>query len=142
MLSREYLRESQLEQARSIADATGERDLTPILLSLGFIGERELALAMSLRMGCAFADLEKVPVDSTALALIPREIAQTWLALPLKKDGNNLWVAMADPSDREAIEKLHECCGCRIIPVAAAASAIAMAITRGYSTPEDGGASR
>ena len=83
-------------------------------------------------MGFAFADLDRIQIDSSALNVVPERMVKTHNALPVKKDGNNLWVAMANPNNLVALDDIKIASGLRVIPVVAVTGAIEDAIKKYY----------
>jgi hypothetical protein len=83
-------------------------------------------------MGLAFVDIERVLIDPADVAAIPAEVCRHHRIAPVKRDGQNLWVAMGDPLDPEAIEAAQTATGCRIIPVVADPVALDEWIARCY----------
>ena len=51
--------------------------------------------------------------------LVPKEIAKRYQVMPIRKEENKLFVAMADPMDYFAIEELRMATGYQIVPAIA-----------------------
>jgi type IV pilus assembly protein PilB len=132
-----FLRKDQFDEVRRIARETGETDVAKILVSLNIVGEREVLQSRAQLMGYAFADISRVSLDPSAIASVPATLARSCRALPLKRDGTNLWVAMLDPTDARTANALKLASGCRIIPVFAIPGEVEEAVRRAY--PEDAG---
>ena len=64
----------------------------------------------------AFADLDRVRIEPEDRALIPVDVARELRALPVKRDGNTLWVAFAEPNSSSE-SKIASETGLRVIPV-------------------------
>jgi type IV pilus assembly protein PilB len=77
------------------------------LVKLGFVGENELTRMLSKQYRLPAVDLEKVEVDSKIYKLIDGDLAYQHLVLPLRRVGRTLTVAMANPSEMEAIDVLR-----------------------------------
>ncbi len=77
------------------------------LVKLGFVGENELTRMLSKQYRLPAVDLEKVQVDSKIYKLIDGDMAYKHLVLPLRRVGRTLTVAMANPSEIEAIDVLR-----------------------------------
>lgn len=80
------------------------------------------------KRGFAFVDLDRVKVSPEVTALIPAELARQLSVIPVKVKGNQAWVVMLDPDDREARDALYRATGCEIVPVMALPEAIHWAI--------------
>ncbi len=133
LLQKGYIKPDQVEQATKVAQQTGESDLGKVLVGLGFVGEREVIQARAQEQGIAFADLDRVQIDSSALNIVPERIVRAHSAIPVKKDGQNLYVAMANTSNIAALDDIRMASGCRVIPVLAVSGAIEDAIRKNYT---------
>lgn len=108
------------------------------LIALHFIDENVLTafLSRQLNMPCvSFANLEIPP---SVLSKIPRGLAFRHHALPVKIDGNRLFVAMADPMDLDTLEALEKVSGMSVVPMVAPQSSLEEALQRFYPEPARG----
>ena len=96
----------QLQDALADAKESGTR-IGFSLVKLGFVGENELTRMLSKQYRLPAVDLEKVDVDAKIFKLIDGEMAYKHLVLPLRRVGRTLTVAMANPSEMEAIDVLR-----------------------------------
>ena len=103
-------------------------DVVERLLEEGDIEERHAWQWRGLRLGMAFADLERIRIDIQATLCLPSDLAKEIGVLPVKLDGNTLWAAFRDPTDRNALERAQEASGCRVIPVVATPSVLKAAL--------------
>ncbi|GAB6081068.1 GspE/PulE family protein [Hydrogenophilus hirschii] len=89
------------------------------LLALGFVTEDLLSEALSENLGQEAIDLEKIVPDPQALGLIPKEIARRYAAFPVSFDtaAKQLIVAIADPNDIIATDRIRTQLGSKAIPV-------------------------
>ena len=71
-----------------------------------------------------------------ALRAIPRSLADRLLALPLEVDDRGVIVAMADPSDKEAVIELQKAMGERVRPAVALYTQMRAAIAKAYMPSE------
>jgi hypothetical protein len=114
LLQQGVINRAQLQQALARQGQAGGR-LGSNLIAIGALDEATLAriLAEQLRIASATAtQLEKA--TRAAINLIPRELAVRFRAVPLRIDGKRLWVAFADPTDREAIATLERGTGLEV----------------------------
>lgn len=71
-----------------------------ILEDLELVSGDELAAALAVQYGCRIVKhIDQLHIDPELLNLIPVEAAIQFLAFPLKREGERLAVAMADPTD-------------------------------------------
>ena len=103
VISEDQLRISLLEQIKT------KQPIGKLLVSLGFVSEATLRDALGESLGQKSVDLAHVTVDSTALRLVPRDLATRHHLLPLDYDlaGRRLTIAIADPNDIVALDKLR-----------------------------------
>jgi len=132
LIEKGYLKQEQFEEARKVQQQTGQSDISKVLVALNMVGEREVLQAKAQEMGFAFADLDRITIDSAAINIVPERMVKAHSALPVKKDGTTLWVAMSNPNNLNAIDDLKIASGCRVIPVVAVPGAIEDAIKKYY----------
>ena len=107
------------------------------LLQHGFITEMQLIEVLEFQLGIPHVSLYRYPFDIQLLNLVPKEIAKRNLLIPVKKDGNKLYVAMTDPLDFYAIEDLRLSTGFQIEVSIATKDDILKAIHKYYDLEED-----
>jgi type IV pilus assembly protein PilB len=129
-----YLKQEQLQEAQKVQQQSGQVDLGKVLVQLGYVGEREVARARAQELGIQFVDLDSTQPDSSAINVVREQIAKTHNVLPFKKDGNNLYVAMADVNNIPAQDAVRLASGCRVIPILALPAAIEDAIKKYYGS--------
>jgi type IV pilus assembly protein PilB len=100
------INEEQLGDALTDAKDNGTR-VGFSLVKLGFVDEDELTRMLSKQYRLPAVDLEKVKVDEKIYSLIDSDMAYKHLVLPLRKVGRTLTVAMANPTDNQAIDVLR-----------------------------------
>ena len=132
LLQKGFLKQEQLEEAQKVAKQTNQTDIGKVLQSMKLVGERELLQAKAQEAGMAFADLDRVTIDSSAINVVPDRIVKQHNAIPVRKDGQTLWVAMSKPGDIMAMDDFKMASGCRVIPVVAVPAAIDDAIKKYY----------
>ncbi len=124
---------SQLMKAQEASRANGGR-LSYNLTKLGFIKEQELTTFLSKQFGVPSIDLSSFEVDQEIVALVPRDVAEKHMVVPVNKVGSNLIVAMSDPSNIFAIDDLKFLTGYNIEVVVASEQAIKEAIEKYYES--------
>ncbi len=143
LIEKGVLSPDQLRIALTEQKKRGEQ-LGRIIVGLGFATEAIVRDALSEALGQESVDLNKVVVDSDALALIPKDVARRYRALPISLDHARglLTVAMADTTNVVAIDQLRAVLGGQvdIHPLLAAQTEIENAIDQfyGYELSVDG----
>jgi len=89
------------------------------LIKLGFIQELELVRQLAKQYKMNAVDLSKFNVDPKIAKLIPTDLATKNLVIALKRDGRQLTVAMADPTNLGVLEDLKFITRYDIFPVIA-----------------------
>ena len=89
------------------------------LVKLGFIQEIELTKMLAKQHKMPAVDLSRFAVDPKIAKMIPNELAQKHLVVPLKRDGRTLTVALADPTNLGVLEDLKFITRYDIFPVLA-----------------------
>jgi len=103
IISEDQLRIALLEQMKS------NQPVGKLLVSLGFVSEATLRDALGESLGQKSIDLSRATVDPVALRLVPHEIAKRHRLLPLdyKADQKRMTIALADPNDIVALDRLR-----------------------------------
>jgi type IV pilus assembly protein PilB len=100
LISHEQLREALLSQG-----AKGQR-LGATLVALGLLTERELAEALAEQSGLLLVDLATEEIDRGIATLLPESEAKRLVAVPFRREGERIDVAVADPFAEGLLETL------------------------------------
>ncbi len=93
--------------------------ITKILLSEGVVSEKDLAAAVASKAGFEFVDFANISLNPKVDGLIPAEIAVGFKVVPVEFVGEELVVAMVDPSDSDLIEQVELATGFKVTPAMA-----------------------
>ena len=126
------LSEEQLSDALIKQKATHLR-LGEILLESNYITEMEMIRSLTQQLSIPYVDLSTVQSDSALCSIIPENMAQSHLMVPLKRDGSVLTVALADPLDYNAMNDVGTYTKLKIYPVVAERSKIQTKIKELYT---------
>ena len=96
----------QLQAALNEQRNTGMR-LGYTLVKLGIVEETEITKMLARQYRMPAVDLARFEVDERIVKLIPTEVAVRHTVLPLKREGRTLTVAMANPTNLDAIDELR-----------------------------------
>ena len=61
--------------------------------------------------------MSPLTIEPECLSLIPADVIRRYGIIPIRKDGDNVFVATSAPDDLEALADIRFICGCNIIPV-------------------------
>lgn len=122
-----------IEKANEIA-VSQNVNIGQILIKSGLISEDKLLKFLESKLHIPYVDLKDYTLDKRCLSYINFNDAQRYRIIPLFKIENVLTVAMADPLDLFAIDKIVEKTGCDIEPVVSAESSILNKIDEYYQS--------
>lgn len=126
--------EEQLQT--TLTEKPTEQKLGDALLQRGFITEHQLIEVLEFQLGIPHVSLYRYPFDTTLFHLVPKETAKRNLMIPLKKEGEKLFVAMADPMDFYALDDLRLSTGFQVETAIATKDDILRAINKYYESDE------
>jgi hypothetical protein len=127
VITREQLHEALRHQARA-----GGR-LGTNLVELGYVDEKTLAnfLAKHFSVPCVTA-AQVDRITATVLSMVTAQMAERLRAVPVREDSGRLWVAMADPGDRQALTELEQMVRRPVRPMVAPELLIQYALEKHY----------
>ena len=125
--------DEQLKKALQQQDNSGGR-LGSNLVKLGYVSEDDITSFLSKQYGVPSINLSHFEIDPTVVKLVPPEVAQKHLVIPLNRTGSVLTVAMADPSNIFAIDDIKFMTGFKVETVVASETSIKNAINRYYDS--------
>lgn len=120
-----------LEQAQEIASAQNI-NIGQALINSGMLTEEVLVKFLETKLHTPFVNLEDYSLDPACLKYISYSDAKRFKILPLFKIEDTLTVAMADPLDLFAIDRIVESAECSIEPVLASEPVIIKKIEEYY----------
>ncbi|GJM43758.1 MAG: type IV-A pilus assembly ATPase PilB [Gemmatimonadota bacterium] len=133
LLENEVITSAQLEQVKNQQKSSGD-PLDTCLVKLGVMSEGDLLTVLSRIYDMPAVDLLSFDVDKASVDLLPADVATKSFAIPIRKVGRTLTLAMADPLNLYAIDDIKFIVGLEVQPVVAAESAIKKTIDRFYGT--------
>ena len=126
--------EEQLEE--TLREKKSEQRLGDALLERGLISEQQLIEVLEFQLGIPHISLYRYPVDVSLLNLVSKEFAFRNTLLPIKKEDNQLIVAMNDPMNYIALDDMRLSTGFQISPVIATKEDIVSALYKYYNMSE------
>ena len=135
LVKKKILSADQLEEARSIATATGVK-LQDALAKLGYATAADCTSAMAEPSGLQFVDLTALEIPKAVVELVPESVARENQVVPLSHENNALQIVMSDPNDLDTIEKLRFILNKDIQPVLSDREDIIAAINAHYGQSE------
>jgi type IV pilus assembly protein PilB len=140
LVSAGLVSEVQLAEVLAVQQSTNLR-IGELLVERGYIGELDLTQVLSHQLSVAWVSLEHVDFTPMILMLVPRAVARQHRVLPVffrtdKKREKILYIAMDDPTDVPAMQRVAEVTEMRIRPLIAPPGEIRLALDKYY--PEIG----
>ncbi|WLT30608.1 GspE/PulE family protein [Geothrix sp. PMB-07] len=132
LVKAQLITEAQLDEVMKIQRREGGK-LGSIVARSGFCSDQDIVSFLGMQYGVPAADLEQwPPIDSSVIALIPRDLAQRHKVLPLQRTGNVLTLAMSDPTDIFAMDDVRFHTGYNVDPVVSSEMGLARAVEKYY----------
>lgn len=131
LMAQGILSDSDMQKAVLRQEEVGGR-LADILVDLGLLSERRIALAIETALGTPLVDLLTIKPNPEALAILSGQVAQSLQVLPFDLRGETLRVAMVDPFATMNIETLEDDTGYDIEPFQGLKDEVAWAIAHYY----------
>ncbi|MFD2046326.1 GspE/PulE family protein [Ornithinibacillus salinisoli] len=122
--------------AATLSEKSSDEKLGDALLKEGYISEQQLIEVLEFQLGIPHINLYQYPIDEELVQLVPKELAKRHTVMPIRVDGNKLFVAMADPMDYFAMEELRMATGFQITPGIATKDSLYRTITKYYDIQE------
>lgn len=132
LVAANVITQEQLARALAHPRKEGER-LGDVLLALEMVSDTQLTQALSQQLAVPWVSLYHVEFSRELLNFVPREIAEQYCLVPVlhrksKKGGEQLFVAMDDPTNDVAIDAVAKVTSITVKPMIAARSDIRAAI--------------
>jgi type IV pilus assembly protein PilB len=133
LLNENMVSPQQVQDALNHQRKNGGR-LGQAFVVLGFVRDEEITSLLSRQYGVPSINLEHFEVDPAIIRIIPAETARKYQLLPLSRSGATLTIAMADPTNRFAMDDIKFMMGYNVEPVLASETAVEEAIDRYYGS--------
>jgi len=122
--------EEQLEI--SLREKPNDQRLGDTLLQRGYITEQQLIEVLEFQLGIPHVNLFRYPFDPKLFNVVHKDFAKRNLLVPLKADGDKLYVAMSDPMDYITVDDLRLSTGFNIETAIASKDDILRTISKYY----------
>ncbi|MGE5176369.1 MAG: ATPase, T2SS/T4P/T4SS family [Hyphomicrobiales bacterium] len=126
--------DAEVEQALARQRETGLL-IGETLVELGFTTEENIGWALSKQLGVPYADVQTNSIDEEQVRRFPEPLLRRIQAVPLFGTEEEVTVAMADPTDVEAVRELEAAMDISIALVIGGPGSIRRALDHVYGTP-------
>lgn len=127
---------TEQQLVETLSQKASEEKLGDALLREGHITEQQLIEVLEFQLGIPHINIFQYSIVPELIQLVPKELAKRHNVLPIRKEQNKLFVAMADPMDYFAIEELRMATGYQIVPGIATKDELYRTITKYYDLQE------
>lgn len=124
------LTQSDLDEALNTKKA--DQKIGDALLQRGLITEQQLIETLEVQLGIPHVSLFRYPFDKNLFNMVPKEMAKRNQLVPLKIEGDKLFVAMTNPMDYITIDDLRLTTGFQIQPAIASKEDVTKTISKYY----------
>jgi len=136
LLEEGLITEEQLGTALTIQKGKNKK-LGKVLIELGYIDDMQVAETLTKQLSLQMVDCKKYNPSKEVLSLVPKEIAESKLVLPLELKNKNLLVAMANPLEWETIEDITFETGLKLTVAISSENNILTAIEKYYGSSDE-----
>ncbi len=114
-----------------------DETINETLIRLGIIKESSIISALQHYLNIDAIDLKETVIHPAAARFLPEELCRKNRLLPIKLEGNQLTIAMADPSDLLKCDNISLMTGLKVVPVIAGSSEILEQIRKIHGSGEE-----
>jgi type IV pilus assembly protein PilB len=133
LIKESLLTQEQLHLALKHQRENGGR-LGSILIQLGFVEDDDITSLLSRKYGVPSINLAYFEIDPSVIKLVPMEVAQKYMVIPLSRVGSTLTVASTDPTNVFALDDIKFMTGFNVEPVVATEASVLEALEKYYGT--------
>src|SRR5437773_9802434 len=120
---------------KALAEQKGSPEkIGTVLIRLNLINEDQLIGFLSRQYGVPSITLAQLDIDQDVLKLVPAPIARKYEVIPVRKLGNSLALAMADPTNVFALHDIAFMTNLQALPLVGAQPALKKAVDRNYDS--------
>ncbi len=123
----------QLKQALAQQKKESGKLLGKILFEMGFVTEEDIVVALATQFNVPYLPIANFNLSDTVSDLIPKELIQKYMCVPLERIDNLLTVVMADPTNEDAIREIETVTKCKVQTFVATTSEIAAVIQQRFN---------
>ncbi|MBL7645333.1 MAG: Flp pilus assembly complex ATPase component TadA [Candidatus Hydrogenedentes bacterium] len=103
----------QLDEALQRQRLTGDM-LGRVLVTMGLCEEQDIIESLGVQSGMERVDLSKLKITEEVIHTISADVARFYSVIPIRKTGDRLIVAMADPLNLQVLDDLQQITGMEI----------------------------
>lgn len=124
--------EEQLDEVLE-KQKTSKKRIADLLIEDGIVTEQQVCKALEKQLFIPYIDIDTVPINEELNQVIPEEMAQANMVVPIELEGRFLTVAVADPLNYQGLKDISIATKYKIKPVIAEPSKITLKIREMYA---------
>ena len=128
-----YITEAQLKEALSIQKESQGKRVGEVLQDLGYATEKQILTALADRLGTVLIDISTFKIDVEAVRLIPKQMAEQYVMMPIENNDGQVILAVNDPLNLYTIEDIRQTIGLPVDTVLAELEPLKSAIEYQYA---------
>jgi type II secretory ATPase GspE/PulE/Tfp pilus assembly ATPase PilB-like protein/FixJ family two-component response regulator len=109
-----------------------EESLGEALVRMGLTKEEKIVRILQQHLNIGSIDLKEVILPQSTVRFLPRELCEKSRMIPVKLDGRQIYLAMADPSDIYKLDNISLMTGLKVVPLAAPGTEIVEQLYKVY----------
>jgi type IV pilus assembly protein PilB len=133
LVKSEIINQKQLDEALNLQKKEHKR-LGEILMDLGYISGKDLMWILSEQANMPFVELKPEMLDSALINRFPETLLRENNILPLYQTTDQIYVAVGDPTNTNALKKMEVCTAKKIMASGAEADVISQLLEKFYLT--------
>ncbi len=127
--------QAQLEEALQVQEGK-QQLLGQILVEMGWVSEQDVCRAVSELLHLRYVDVEGALISQDVVQLAPERLAAKRNILPLFIQDKTLYLAMENPLDVDAIQRIEFHTGMQVQPLIAPPSQLRETVRKHYNVDE------
>ncbi|MGN1456340.1 MAG: GspE/PulE family protein [Acutalibacteraceae bacterium] len=124
--------EEQLDEALQ-KQKTSKKRVADILIEDKIVTEQQVCKALEKQLYIPYIDLDSVQIDAELSGVLPEDMAQSKMVIPIEREGRFLTVAVADPLDYQGLKDISIATKLKVKPVIAEPSKISAKLREMYA---------
>jgi len=137
LLKKGKITKAQLDQVVQCQILFAGRQAT-VFLELGYVGEKDLAEALSQRYGVEAVSIDELKdIPEEVVKLVPKNLAIRFELIPFRRLAKRIYLAMINPKDKTAITEIEKLTGLKVIPCVALEVYLRWALERYYGVKRE-----
>jgi type IV pilus assembly protein PilB len=139
LLEQQFITAEQRDKILDLHRGAPSTDMAQLVLQNQYATEVDVYKAKAVVDGLPFIDLNKHKPEPSAINVVPAQVANKYKALPVRKDGQTLYVAMVNPRNIVAVDDIRSASRCTVIrPMASVPADIESGLKKAYPEASSG----